>query len=243
MFPLIEIFPGAEVIASDLSLGLLRELRGWREDHYPDHDCLSLLQLDAADTVFADEQIDLLTGAHVLHHLADLRRAFGEFARILRPGALAVFWEPFESGSQIVSLIMQLLMAHDQSAPRGERIAPEILAGFGEFLFDLRRRRGSSKSQDQLDQIDDKGIFTPTQLRGLLDGSGLELEAIRQVYAARGFISTMVDHELRRRLHGLQALPSWARALVLDVEDQFSQELASEILSSAAIVLRKTTRA
>lgn len=239
VFPAIELFPEADVVASDLSLGLLRELRHWHEQHYPQHTRLSLLQLDAHDTVFADAQLDLVLGAHVLHHLTDLRRAFAELGRILRPGGTAVFWEPFESGSQVVSFVMQLLIARNDVVARPERIAPEILAGFREFMFDLHRRRGTVKSPELLAEIEDKWIFTVTQLRALVAGSGLELDGVRQVYVPQGLVSMMVDHELRRRLHSLEALPRWARELVREIEGQISLELASELLFSGAIVLTK----
>src|SRR5947199_1389963 len=40
---------------------------------------------------FADQSFDLVFGHAVLHHLPGLDRAFGEFARVLRPGGTIVF--------------------------------------------------------------------------------------------------------------------------------------------------------
>jgi SAM-dependent methyltransferase len=48
----------------------------------------------AEDLPFADATFDGLTGLNVLHHVPDLARATREFARVLRPGARAVFCEP-----------------------------------------------------------------------------------------------------------------------------------------------------
>lgn len=239
VFPLIELFPDADIVASDLSLGLLMELRQWHAEHYPEHRRLSLLQLDAEDTVFEDEHIDLVIGAHILHHLGRLDAAFAELHRILRPGGAAVFWEPFESGSQVVSFVLQLLIARSDAMPEAERIAPEIITGFRVFLFDLHRRKGTTKSPELLEEIDDKWIFTETQLRRLVGGSGLELTAIHQVYSPENLIVTMVDHELRRCMHTLESLPDWARDLVHEINGQLSPELCSELLFSGAIVLSK----
>jgi ubiquinone/menaquinone biosynthesis C-methylase UbiE len=242
VFPLVEMFPGAEIFASDLSVNLLRELRQWHHDHYPSHDRLSLLQLNAEDTVFADGQFDLVTGAHVLHHLHDLRKAFTEIGRILRPGGVALFFEPFESGCQLLSLIMQLLIATNQSVPVASRIPEDVVAGFRVFMHDIWRRKGVAKSQELLDRLDDKWVFTETQLRHAIAGTGIELIAIKQVYQPAGLVSQMVDHELRRRLHSLAVLPEWAQQMVADVEGQFSHELIAETLFSGAIQLRKDAR-
>ena len=41
---------------------------------------------DAEALPFADQSFDLVLGHAVLHHLPNLRRAFAEFHRVLRPG-------------------------------------------------------------------------------------------------------------------------------------------------------------
>ena len=233
VFPLIELFPHAEIFASDLSVNLLRELRQWHHEHYGSHSRLWLLQLNAEDTVFEDQQFDVVTGAHVLHHLHDLRKVLTEVGRILKPGGVALFFEPFESGCQLLSLIMQLLIAKNDLASPETRINEDIVAGFRVFMHDIWRRKGVSKSQELLDAIDDKWVFTETQLRNAVTDTGLELMAIRQVYEPHGLVSQMVDHELRRRLHSLAILPQWAQELVTDLEHQFSRELISETLSQA----------
>src|ERR1700744_2138292 len=46
---------------------------------------------DAEPLPFADESFDLVLGHAVLHHLPNLRRAFAEFHRVLRPGGRIVF--------------------------------------------------------------------------------------------------------------------------------------------------------
>jgi ubiquinone/menaquinone biosynthesis C-methylase UbiE len=238
VFPLIELFPNADIVASDLSLNLLRELGQWHRQHYADRP-LPLLQLNAQDTVFEDAQLDLVTGAHVLHHLGDLRGTFVEIHRILKPGGIALFWEPFESGCQIVSLIMQLLIAKNETTSEDDRLSHDVVAGFREYIFDLHRRKGSSKSQALLDTIDDKWIFTRTQLEALVDGTGLELTAVRQVASPDGLIVNSVDLELARRLQSLERLPQWARDLVHQIEAQFSREYISELLFSGVIVLTR----
>jgi SAM-dependent methyltransferase len=60
---------------------------------------------DAESLPFADGSFDLLLGHAVLHHLPNLRRAFAEFHRVLRPGGRIVFaGEPSRLGDTIASV-------------------------------------------------------------------------------------------------------------------------------------------
>jgi SAM-dependent methyltransferase len=60
---------------------------------------------DAESLPFSDESFDLVLGHAVLHHLPNLRRAFAEFHRVLRPGGRIVFaGEPSRLGDRIASL-------------------------------------------------------------------------------------------------------------------------------------------
>jgi SAM-dependent methyltransferase len=60
---------------------------------------------DAESLPFADESFDLVLGHAVLHHLPNLRRAFAEFHRVLRPGGRIVFaGEPSQLGDRIASV-------------------------------------------------------------------------------------------------------------------------------------------
>jgi SAM-dependent methyltransferase len=49
--------------------------------------------MNAEELRFPDDSFDLICGSAILHHL-DLRRAFSELARTLRPGGTALFVEP-----------------------------------------------------------------------------------------------------------------------------------------------------
>src|SRR5881227_1441684 len=60
---------------------------------------------DAESLPFADESFDLVFGHAVLHHLPDLRKAFAEFHRVLRPGGRIAFaGEPSRVGDRLASL-------------------------------------------------------------------------------------------------------------------------------------------
>ena len=63
---------------------------------------------DAEALPFADQSFDLVLGHAVLHHLPNLRRAFAEFHRVLRPGGRIAFaGEPSRVGDRIAALPKQ----------------------------------------------------------------------------------------------------------------------------------------
>jgi SAM-dependent methyltransferase len=66
---------------------------------------VKVTRAEAESLPFADRSFDLVLGHAVLHHLPNLRRAFAEFHRVLRPGGRIVFaGEPSRMGDRIASL-------------------------------------------------------------------------------------------------------------------------------------------
>ncbi len=82
---------GARVIGFDLSPGYLAEARRRASANGV---TIDFVQADGERLPFAPASFDRVWGNAVLHHL-DVRRAARELARVLRPGGVAVFCEPW----------------------------------------------------------------------------------------------------------------------------------------------------
>jgi SAM-dependent methyltransferase len=87
---------------------------------------------DAESLPFSDESFDLVLGHAVLHHLPNLRRAFAEFHRVLRPGGRIVFaGEPSRLGDRIASVPKRSAHALSPAWRRLLRARPAGAAGDG----------------------------------------------------------------------------------------------------------------
>lgn len=88
--------------ATDISTGMLAQLADTAGELGVG---VRTVQAEAERLPFADASFDLVFGHAVLHHIPDLGRAFGEFARVLRPGgSIAFCGEPSRYGDLIATV-------------------------------------------------------------------------------------------------------------------------------------------
>jgi SAM-dependent methyltransferase len=122
-------------------------------------------QADAEHLPFDDQSFDAVWGCAILHHL-DLDRAGRELRRVLRPGGVAVFCEPW-GGNPILNLARKRIPYPGKERTRDERplcssdldplrtIFPQLEVRGYQFLGMLRRAlRRQPRSGDRLDRWD-----------------------------------------------------------------------------------------
>ncbi len=95
---------GARVTAFDLSGGYVEEARARAQANAVQVD---FARADGERLPFADGAFDRVWGCAILHHL-DLAKAGAELRRVLRPGGVAVFCEPW-GGNPLLNLARQRL--------------------------------------------------------------------------------------------------------------------------------------
>jgi SAM-dependent methyltransferase len=110
---------------------------------------------DAESLPFAESSFDLVLGHAVLHHLPNLRRAFVEFHRVLRPGGRIVFaGEPSRVGDRIASVPKR---GANMLAPTWRRLMRASPAPPPDHS-------GSERVDHQLEQCVDIHAFDPADL-------------------------------------------------------------------------------
>jgi SAM-dependent methyltransferase len=141
---------------------------------------LSVLRANAArlglevDTVVADAErlgsldaggFDLVFGHAVLHHIPDLRAAFAQFHRLLRPGGWIAFaGEPSHHGDRLASLPKRGALA----------LAPAWRA-----LMRAPEAGGHDSADGWLEAVVDVHAFTPARLSEAIAAAGFEPARVR----------------------------------------------------------------
>ncbi len=91
-----------QATCTDISPGMVRTLRSNADELGL---TVKAARADAESLPFADSSFDLVLGHAVLHHLPNLRRAFDEFHRVLRPGGRIAFaGEPSRLGDRLAAI-------------------------------------------------------------------------------------------------------------------------------------------
>ena len=152
---------GALVSGIDLSGGYVAEARRRAAANEVEAD---FRQADAERLPYADHSFDAVWGAAILHHL-DLPRAGAELRRVLRPGGVAVFCEPW-GGNPVLGFARRYLPYPGKHRTPDERpLRPADLAPLralfavrvsGFQLLGMARRlfRRESRAGGRLDRVD-----------------------------------------------------------------------------------------
>ena len=107
---------GASVTAFDLSPGYVAEARDRAEANGVRVECVTA---DGEELPFPDASFDAVWGNAILHHL-DLTRAGRELRRVLKPGGVAVFCEPW-GGNPLLNFARRALPYPEKFRTRDEQ--------------------------------------------------------------------------------------------------------------------------
>lgn len=263
IFPLLDLFPNSRVIASDLSLPLLKHLRTHLEAHYSGRDCL-VLQMNAEDIILEPNQFDIVVGGAILHHLFDPKLTLEQSFRVLKNGGVALFFEPFEEGHLALCDLFNEICARNakietELKPNGYSFLKSILMRFGsrkkilELLVDqqfidyfkltvdaLMARCGSDKSDEMFRQMDDKWLFKRAYLAGIAESIGFSDLNVFSVDDSDHVFENQVKTCARIGLgRSIDNLPDWTISMIREVDRKYSLETQERSIIEGGIVFRK----
>jgi ubiquinone/menaquinone biosynthesis C-methylase UbiE len=240
VFPLLDLIPQAGIVASDLSLPLLKILKDYLEERYAERS-FAVVQLNAEEIFFADNQFDLIIGGAILHHLFSPQKTIAECARILKPGGSAIFFEPFETGHQVLALTLRSLLERN-GRRRGdeEPIDPVVVRFFEALCHNWDVRKGEDKSSPQYLQIDDKWLFTQDYFDRVALQAGFQSVTIDPIQLDPNPFSVEVDSLLSVGLQmNATVLPRWVSECLADTDRFFTAQARRHLVFEGIVVLRK----
>ncbi|WP_372784891.1 class I SAM-dependent methyltransferase [Phenylobacterium sp.] len=234
--PCRRLFPGARIVATDLSGELLAMLANYAVDNGAAAEVVCV-KMDAMSEVVSPGSFDLVTGASILHHLENPERGMNAAARALKPGGHAIFFEPF-NGWAILRLAFERILA--ESALRNDPLDPLVDTALRQLALDVATRSEPDAGDPAFKAMDDKWLFSRSRIT----------ESAR----AAGFgVAQFVPHNDHKTLYrdvtavhirlatgrGDLTLPPWA----IDILDSFDAALTwhakRELMVEGTIVLTK----
>jgi SAM-dependent methyltransferase len=236
LLPLLKIAPHGRCVATDLSPDLLEILHRYAlKEGLTER--IACICTDAMNSHFKPGKFDLVMGIAILHHLIDPLQAIKAAHSALKPGGIAVFFDPFE-GFGLIAMAFRMIM---QRAERDQlELSPTAHKFMTAMIVDLDARRGIDKSADRFRYMDDKWLFTRTYFEDAAAKAGFHSVRIIARNTSETSIHEYVADLFRLGCQlGSDALPAWAWETVDLMDQTFSKEMKSDLVMEGAIVLSK----
>lgn len=235
VIPLLDRFPAAFVVATDISPQLLAILRDHLEAHPKYRDRYALVCMDASNDLYVRECFDLAVGAAILHHIIEPARVIRACASALRRGGVALFFEPFEMGHVLLNLAYADVVAE---AGRRAEHGPGI--GMLQRIVDDLTVRMRDKSDPIFLELDDKWLFTRSFFDAATRGGEWERFDIHPINSEVTPLTDQTRINLRLGIGADEsALPDWAWERLRRYETAFSRHARRDIVFEGGIILKK----
>lgn len=231
-FPLLRLLPNADVIASEFSVAMLLALKSKLDQEKMTQRC-ALLQLNAEDLDFKPNSFDLIAGAAILHHLFRPEEVIKQSFRILKPGGVAIFFEPFENGYSILGRIYQSIL----NDKRAKWLGKKDREYFRYCIQIWQKMKILDKTDPFFMGQDDKWLFTRQYISNLAEGCGYEKCIIYSLNKTHNPFETLAKTHLEG--NNIRNVPSWVWGIVREYEEWFSDNLKEDLLTEGCIILRR----
>lgn len=234
IFPLLETFPQHRIIASDLSPHMLLALKQALVERQQLHRC-ELLQLNAEQLDFREQSVDLVVGIALLHHLIRPDLALAGVARVLKPGGVAIFSEPFENGNYPLRMAYEQMLSH----PQTHDIPDTVRHCLTQRIAFIDSRKGLTRTEAELAGLDDKWLFTRALFAEQARQHGFRDVDIMPLAQQADYLQRRTRAMLKRHHHAADSLPDWCWHILHRFETGMSQLLRQEMPVEAAVIFRK----
>ena len=231
---LLDLFPRARVVATDISPNLLAILNRLLAARGLSDRCTAVA-MDAQKDYVRAESADLVVGSAILHHLAEPAPFVAQAMRILRPGGAAIFFEPFEGGHAVLRLLCQEIVREagrrDDNGP-AVRLARWVVTGFAPQIFRDALPGWQSRN--------DKWVFPRAVIDDIARKAGATL-TVYPIHDSEGQFRRQFTYMMQAyRGDASTDLPSWMTA-IFDRYDRetFSPQMLTDLAMEGCIIFGK----
>jgi SAM-dependent methyltransferase len=183
----------------------------------------------AFPNLFTSNAFDLVIGAAYLHKFTDPPCVLASLYRALKPGGYALFFEPFELGHSILTLLFERILSKASLRPEG--INPDMNQFMHAFATHTRLRVSRDKnsewlfSEDYFQEIGKHIGFDQIRFESIHDNTN-QISARAAALFAVGTNAQTSD------------LPQWAQAVLREADSVFS-ETKRKLIFEGIVTMRK----
>jgi len=231
--PILDLYPEARILASDISPNLLAILARLSEARGLQARCVPVA-MDALKPYVLEGTADLVFGAAILHHLTRPEDFIDCALRVVKPGGFAFFFEPLEGGHAILLQIIREIVS--EARRRDEWNHPlYCIHHLGEAFRPQIFRHGPGWSER-----DDKWAFPRSKLDEMAAACGADATVI-PLHDNVGQFRRHLTYMLETYVDVPRGdVPAWVWEIV-DRYDMstFSPEMLRDLALEGCVVFRK----
>lgn len=230
---LANMFPHAEIVATDLSPNLL-EILAKKAERFGLQDRVTCVVADASAIKLKPGSFDIVCGSSMLHHLVDPETVLNGYIESLNPNGIGMFFEPFHAGNFV---IRQVIIGLRHLAKYHGGVEDEDLASLDRFVFGIDFVTQTDRSHPVLKELDDKWLFSKEMFRRVAKRFDKEAVIYTANPASEGYkdkIGSMLYSVSGRRVEW----PAWALEFFADIDSAEKGELADDILMEGCTVFK-----
>ncbi len=180
---------------------------------------------------------DLILGSSMLHHLIDPFETLGTLLTGLRPGGLAVFYEPFQAGNLLVRQCLGEIL---RRAPYHRDVPEEFLQFARTLVLGLDLMFDESRAHPVLPSLDDKWMFTRRQFDEAARRFGLPAPLITSTNSVEATWENRLTALIQSGLGHNDMPPDWVNEIFRSADTNVSPALREELPTEGEIVFTKS---
>jgi ubiquinone/menaquinone biosynthesis C-methylase UbiE len=229
VFPCLDLFSKARIVATDLSIPLLEIMvRADRSGR------VCAVQQNAEDVKFRDGSFDYVVGGAILHHLFRPDRAIWGAVRVLKPGGMALFFEPCQNGQVLLKFAYERLLLDRRSEEFDERVRAALKRQV--HFIGLRLANRADEKPEMFAKLEDKWLFSKSYLTEVSKRSGAG-----QVWMlAMDASERLVEQKIRSQFRLLRMdAPDWVWSVTKELDNSLPLDFKLENPTGVALILRK----
>lgn len=163
-------FPFKSVHACDISTRFLQQAAGVvGKKGAP----VSYYACDANFLPFKANSMDVVVGHSVLHHFIDYKNIIHHVEKILRPGGVAIFYEPVLQGKILIAFMADMMRRIEKNTQWGV-LDEKDDARINHMTRHIMKAKWLGKDRQRLEKIEDKYVFDIREMRQLAVDAGFK---------------------------------------------------------------------